>query len=213
MSILTSAFGNSEGLRTLVVARNPLARLGLTVLLAAQAGVQVLGESEPSLELGAQIEQVQPDALLWDVDWETDIALLASLSAETTPILALLSDSALMAQAWLSGARGVLLRTAQPSQIVAALQAVAQGLVVFEPALGNNLLPERALTLEEPLTNRERDVLRLLGEGLANKSIALRLGISENTVKFHVNAIMSKLGAQSRTEAVVRAARLGLITL
>ena len=67
--------------------------------------------------------------------------------------------------------------------------------------------------LVEQLTAREREVLQHLAEGLSNKAIALRLGISEHTIKFHVNAIMSKLGAQSRTEAVVRATQLGLIML
>lgn len=211
MSISTSAFGDFEGLRVLIIARNPLARVGLGALLAGSA--QVVGEGAPDSDLIAQVERAQPDALLWDVDWEADAALLASLSAESPPILTLLSDAALAAQVWASGARGVLLRTAQPAQIVAALSAVAQGLSVFDPDLLAVAMPERARLLEESLTSREREVLRLLGEGLANKGIAARLGISENTVKFHVNAIMSKLGAQSRTEAVVRAARLGLITL
>jgi DNA-binding NarL/FixJ family response regulator len=67
--------------------------------------------------------------------------------------------------------------------------------------------------LAEELTPREREVLQLLAEGLANKAIAQQLTISEHTVKFHVNAIMSKLGAQSRTAAVVRATRLGLVVL
>jgi DNA-binding NarL/FixJ family response regulator len=71
---------------------------------------------------------------------------------------------------------------------------------------------DRPFLLEE-LTPRERDVLSLLSEGLTNKAIAQHLGISEYTVKFHVNTIFRKLGAQSRTEAAVRAARLGLITL
>ncbi len=211
MSISTNIFGAFEGLRVSIIARNPLARVGLGALLAGRA--QVVGEGAPDLDLIAQIERTQPDALLWDVDWEADAALLASLSAELPPILALLGDSTLAAQVWASGARGVLLRTAQPAQIVAALGAVAQGLSVFEPDLLAVAMPERARLLEESLTSREREVLRLLGEGLANKGIAARLGISENTVKFHVNAIMGKLGAQSRTEAVVRAARLGLITL
>jgi DNA-binding NarL/FixJ family response regulator len=65
----------------------------------------------------------------------------------------------------------------------------------------------------EDLTPRELEVLGLLAEGLPNKAIGLRLGISEHTVKFHVNAVLGKLGAQSRTEAVVRATRLGLILL
>jgi two-component system, NarL family, nitrate/nitrite response regulator NarL len=87
---------------------------------------------------------------------------------------------------------------------------------VLDPALAGALVAARtelpALPVEA-LTPREVDVLRLLGEGLPNKAIARRLGISEHTVKFHVNAILGKLGASSRTEAVVRATRLGLILL
>ncbi|PJF31572.1 MAG: DNA-binding response regulator [Candidatus Thermofonsia Clade 1 bacterium] len=211
MSALSNAPHNSESLHILIVARNALARIGLSTLLAGRA--QVVGEGTPESDLIAQVERTQPDALLWDVDWEADVALLAALSAELPPILALLSDSELAQSVWACGVRGVLLRTAQPAQITAALVAVAHGLTVLEPDLAKILLPERPVALEEPLTSREREVLRLLSEGLANKGIAVRLGISENTVKFHVNAIMSKLGAQSRTEAVVRAARLGLIAL
>ncbi|MGH2536960.1 MAG: response regulator transcription factor, partial [Candidatus Promineifilaceae bacterium] len=86
---------------------------------------------------------------------------------------------------------------------------------IVEPEFLGALRP--AAPLEEPplepLTPRELEVLGLLAEGLTNKAIALRLGISEHTVKFHLNAILSKLGAQSRTAAVVRATRLGLIPL
>lgn len=211
MSILTRDFSNFEGVRVLVIARNMLARIGLSALLNER--VQIVGEGAPESDLIAQVERTQPEVLLWDVDWEADVALLAALSAELPPILALLSDSGLAQSVWACGVSGILLRTAQPAQIAAALGAVAHSLTVFEPDLAKMLLPERPVALEEPLTSREREVLRLLSEGLANKGIAARLGISENTVKFHVNAIMSKLGAQSRTEAVVRAARLGLIAL
>ncbi|MCS6872971.1 MAG: response regulator transcription factor [Anaerolineae bacterium] len=211
MSILTSVQGSAESHSVLIVARNPLARIGLSALLADR--MHVVGESAPDPALAAQIAQTQPDALLWDLDWEADAALVTAVSAESPPILALLDDSTLVSTVWASGARGILARNAQPGQIVAALTALMQGLAVFDPILADSFLPERTRPLEEPLTNREREVLRLLSEGLANKNIALRLGISENTVKFHVNAIMSKLGAQSRTEAVVRAVRLGLIAL
>lgn len=73
--------------------------------------------------------------------------------------------------------------------------------------------PELAVALREPLTPREIDVLRLLAEGHPNKGIAAVLGVTENTVKFHVNALFGKLGVQSRTEAVTRAARAGLVPL
>jgi DNA-binding NarL/FixJ family response regulator len=94
--------------------------------------------------------------------------------------------------------------------------AAAQGLVVLDPSLSNPALLARdpsSPSLVEELTPRELQVLELLAEGLPNKVIARRLGISDHTVKFHVNAVLGKLGAQSRTEAVVRATRLGLILL
>jgi DNA-binding NarL/FixJ family response regulator len=101
-------------------------------------------------------------------------------------------------------------------KLVAAAQAVANGLVVVEPKLTVSLLPATEsddFIPDEQLTPREMEVLQRLAEGLTNKAIAQELGISEHTVKFHVNAIMGKLQAQSRTEAVVRATRLGLILL
>jgi DNA-binding NarL/FixJ family response regulator len=101
-------------------------------------------------------------------------------------------------------------------KLLTAARAVANGLVVVEPKLASALLPAMdsdQFTPDEPLTPREMEVLQRLAEGLTNKAIAQELGISEHTIKFHVNAIMGKLHAQSRTEAVVRATRLGLILL
>jgi len=99
--------------------------------------------------------------------------------------------------------------------LAAALHAVAAGLVALDPILAAavRITPEIITPPGEDLTPREFEVLQLLAEGLTNKAIALRLGISANTVKFHINAILQKLSAQSRTEAVVRASRLGLIIL
>ncbi|MFP2961004.1 helix-turn-helix domain-containing protein, partial [Myxococcus sp. 1LA] len=105
-----------------------------------------------------------------------------------------------------------------PAALVAALLSVARGLAVFDPALAELRGTSRAtLTARnsspDALTPREREVLGLLAEGLSNKVIADRLDISEHTAKFHVNAVLAKLGVQRRTEAVVRAAKLGLVTL
>ena len=98
--------------------------------------------------------------------------------------------------------------------LAAALVAVARGLSVLEGPLASEWLrPPDAPLAAEGLTPREREVLALLAEGLANKAIAARLGISEHTAKFHVNAILGKLGVENRAEAIVRAARLGLVAL
>jgi DNA-binding NarL/FixJ family response regulator len=111
-------------------------------------------------------------------------------------------------------------RAAGGEQVVAAVRAVAAGLLAIEAGVGHHLLarpsPEAALASEEAgeeLTGREREVLHLVAMGLANKAIARRLAISEHTVKFHVAAILTKLGAGSRTEAVHLAARRGLVAL
>lgn len=118
---------------------------------------------------------------------------------------------------------GALQRDATGEEIVAAIAAAAGGLIALDRRLAGDLLatperpqapaPERLADAEEALTAREREVLQLLAEGLPNKLIAAQLHISEHTAKFHVSAIMLKLGAASRTEAVTQAARRGLLIL
>ncbi|MBX3012384.1 MAG: response regulator transcription factor [Caldilineaceae bacterium] len=111
----------------------------------------------------------------------------------------------------------MLLRASEQPVLAAALYAVAAGLTVLDEALTTALLannpPFPESTPNEPLTPREQEVLDGLAQGLSNKLIARQLNISEHTVKFHVNAILGKLGAQSRTDAVVRATRAGLLLL
>ena len=117
---------------------------------------------------------------------------------------------------WHAGARVLLSRSADMGKLGAALMAASQHLWLIDPALAPSIfatLPRVTSPLQVDLTPRELDVLRLLADGLSNKRIAHKLTISEHTVKFHINAIMGKLGVQSRTEAVVHATRAGLIFL
>jgi two-component system, NarL family, nitrate/nitrite response regulator NarL len=205
-------------LRLLIIAGDPLARAGLAALLAEQVGFLVAGRVAPAGDLVAAVAAYLPDVLVWDLGWDAAPALeqLAEVSGDAPPILALLADAADSPGAWGAGAGGVAPRDLQTDSLAAAVRAVAHGLVVLEPEIARMLLPaayspEPAIAVE--LTAREQEVLQLLAEGLPNKAIARRLEISEHTVKFHVNAILGKLNAQSRTEAVVRAGRLGLILL
>lgn len=211
-------------LRVLIVADNLLARAGLAALLVEHAEVNVVGQVAGSTLLADDLDVYRPDALVWDFGWEpgtaqTHLAELSDdLGALQLPVLALLPDEDRAAEvAALIGTAnpgGLLLREAAPEQLAAALDAIAHGLLVFDPLLAVMPTVEPAPEpLAENLTPRELEVLQLLAEGLANKGIAQQLGISDHTVKFHVNAIMTKLNAQSRTDAVVRATRLGLIML
>jgi two-component system, NarL family, nitrate/nitrite response regulator NarL len=213
--------------RVMVVADDPLTRAGLVAVLADQAGLAIAGQTAMEADLKAACEAYRPDVLLWDLGW-SPLRLIDRLNAmhrDLPPVAVLLPDAQHAAAAWQANARALLLRDAGAARLAAALVALAQGLTVFDAALDQALLkvatPAPGPRWEEDtppapaaeLTAREREVLRLLAEGLANKTIAHRLSISEHTVKFHVNAILGKLGVESRTEAVVRATRLGLILL
>ncbi len=203
-------------LRVLIVADDPLARAGLASLMADQPDCTVAGQVSGDSNLAESVDVYQPDVVLWDLGWSPAPDLERPIDVKTfaLPVVVLLNDPQQASDAWAAGVQGLLLRDTEAAQLLAALRTVTQGLVTLEPTLADTLFPHAQLSppsLVEALTPRESEVLQLLAEGLPNKTIARRLDISEHTVKFHVNAIMSKLNAQSRTEAVVRATQLGLI--
>ncbi len=159
----------------------------------------------------------RPDVILWDLGWnpEENLERIVELGVEDIPMLTLLQDESFTQDALTAGARGLLPRQADRAKLTMAVRATASGLAVIDPGLSAELFPtgEGAPPYSfEPLTPREQEVLGLIAEGLTNKAIAHQLDISEFTVKYHVNAVLRKLGAQSRTEAAMRAARLGLIS-
>jgi DNA-binding NarL/FixJ family response regulator len=212
----------SGTLRILVVAEDTLARAGLAALIGSQAGFVMAGQIAASEDVAGALAIYRPDVTLWDLGWvnEDSLAHLSDLaqpdpSGLFTPVVALAPDIDRAAQAWSAGVRAIVLRTASAAALTAALVAAAYALWIVDPDLAPALFLRREIADPplEPLTMREREVLQLLAEGAANKTIARSLQISEHTVKFHVNSIMSKLGVQSRTEAVVRATRAGLILL
>jgi DNA-binding NarL/FixJ family response regulator len=208
--------------RTLIVANDPLLRAGLAAMLAGAGDIVIVGQLAPNEDLLEQAQVYQPDAVLWDLAWNSSAVLadLAEIAAAVAGVVALAPDERVAGEVWAAGVRGLLLREATSETLAAALRAIAHGLVVLDPALAGVLLAPASGSLlgagdavVESLTPRELEVLRGMAEGLPNKQIARQLDISEHTVKFHVNAILGKLGAQSRTEAVVRATRAGLILL
>lgn len=208
---------NLKLLRVLIVAADQLSRAGLGAMLAGQPGVEVVGQAAENDDLGSALEVYGPDVLVWDVGWdfEGSLSKLDHLIDSAPPVLVLLPDATYAAQTRSAGAVGLLLRSSGVTILVAAISALAEGLVVTDSSLTPSV-PPLPIATSDPipqLTPREGETLRLLAEGLPNKSIADRLGISEHTVKFHVNSLMGKLGAQSRTEAVTRATRLGMLLL
>lgn len=203
--------------RILIVADDPLARAGLAALLGREPSVIVAGQSDSEADIAMSIDAFRPDVILWDLGWTPNsrISLLGQFVEEhTLPVVALLAVAAPADAVRGAGARGLLSRTSAAAQMTAALHAVVQGLLVFdETLLAAPAASPAVIELVEPLSGRELEVLRHLAEGLSNKEIARAMSISENTVKFHINAIFGKLGVQSRTEAVVRATRAGLLLL
>ncbi|CAN5774001.1 response regulator transcription factor [soil metagenome] len=209
-----------------IIAADRFVRAGLVSLLQGQPGLSVVADLAPDddlrgLELEADVvvwdvvvwDAVVWDAVVWDVDLELDVLSL-ELDA---PVLALVPEDADLAD--FPNVNGVLYRTASVDKLEAAVKALAEGLSVLEPELAQQLFPQTpeadTLTqnITEDLTPRELDVLQHLAAGLSNKAIAKVLDISENTVKFHVAALLSKFGVGSRTEVVVRALQSGQVNL
>ena len=207
-----------DDIRVLVVADDHLARAGLAALLSEQPGCNVVGQVDGAQYISSASDLYRADAIVWDLGWDAaePLELLAGLTGSGPPAVVLMADENRSTEAWDAGARGVLPRDADASTLMSALAAVAHGLTVAGPELApvppktdGDALP----TPRSEVTPRELDVLNLMAEGLPNKTIATRLDISEHTVKFHVNSLLGKLGAHSRTKAVTRATRLGLIAL
>jgi DNA-binding NarL/FixJ family response regulator len=187
-----------------------LARDGLRARLDSQA-IEVVAEGTL-----ADARTAEPEAELLVVDIGTARDGSEVVVPPGTRWLALVSTPEQGRDALASGAAGTLRREATPERLAAAAHAAAEGLVVLEPGALDLDALRGTPSLDAPiesLTRRELEVLPLLADGLTNRRIAERLGISEHTVKFHVNAILGKLGAATRAEAVARAARLGLLPL
>ncbi|MCX6057903.1 MAG: response regulator transcription factor [Chloroflexi bacterium] len=201
-------------IRVTIVSANLALRVGLREMLGNQPDIKVVGET-------SDLESVN--------EMETEVVVLAPVSSarlfESKAAFAILflTDDIENVRGMLnstSRAWGVLSSDATEDELAAAVRAVGEGLWVGAPGLVKSLirLPGRRESsseesLIEPLTARELEVIQLMAQGLANKQIALALGISEHTVKFHLSSLYAKLNSASRTEAVKRGIELGLISL
>jgi DNA-binding NarL/FixJ family response regulator len=190
-------------MRLAIVAASPVVRAGLEALMVSIPGVIVAG-ALPTYE---SAEDLRPDVILTTEPWQ---------DAPEARIVALSDGIEWSADAVRHGVRAILPTTATPAAILSAIDAAANGLATVDPEALANWVGVRAASATEELadlTAREEEVLRMMADGAANKTIAWKLGVSEHTVKFHVASILAKLGAGSRTQAVSIGMRRGLIPL
>lgn len=214
-------------IRVGVVENEAIVRAGLRRVLECDPELAVLFEAADGESALARLRRDPPDVVLLDVRMPgmDGVELLHALRHEgiATPCLVLTTfdDPDVALQAIRAGAKGYLLKDAPLDQLAAGIRAVAGGGTYFQPGLGESLLrgidelsarsDARDGAGRDPLTERETEVLRLMAGGYGNREIAEALGITERTVKNHVSAVLSKLGARDRTRAVIKALRERLV--
>ena len=212
------------GLRVLIADDHPVFRGGLRALLATDPDLEVVAEAADGAEAIALTAREQPDVVLMDLhmpDRDGVDATREILQADPhvgVLVLTMFDDDDSVFAAMRAGARGYLLKGTNQADIVRAVHAVGTGGAVFGPAVAQRVIEFFATGQTRPavafpqLTDRERDVLDLLAQGLTNSRIAARLSISEKTVRNHVSNIFAKLAVADRAQAVVRAREGGLGT-
>lgn len=211
--------GEPLAIRVLIADDHSVVREGLCMFLGRDPELAVVGEAADGQKAVQLARQLRPDVVLMDLllpvmDGMTATAIIRSELPETE-VIALTSvlESASVVGAVKAGAIGYLLKDTRASELRRAIKAAAAGQVQLSPQASAYLMREvRASERPEPLTERETEVLRLLAQGQSNKQIARHLHVVEDTVKTHVRHILAKLGVQSRTQAVLSAQRLGLVS-
>jgi len=206
-------------IRVLIADDHPVVRDGLAAMLGTQPDFDVVGMAATGREVVAQAQALRPDVVLLDLEMpELDgVEALRQLATRCPEVRALVftafdTDERIVG-AVQAGARGYLLKGAPRDELFNAIRVVSQGGSLLQPIVASKLIQRISQPPADPLTARELEVLKLLAQGKANKEIAAALHISERTVKFHVSAIFTRLGAGNRTEAVRFAMQRGLIGL
>lgn len=201
------------------MADSAIVQAGLATIINTER-VTVVGGAEQLTEqlTEQQIENLAVEVVLISTELTAEtLDGIAPLLEEEAPAVVWLVN--LLQETWLAeaerlGVLGLLPHDASANEILAAIEAAAAGLVVLHPEIASLLRnPTPTLARTQALTQREIEILRMLAEGMANKTIARQIHISEHTVKFHVSSIFTKLGVSSRTEAVTIGIRQGLILL
>jgi len=202
-----------------------LVRRGIRSLLELSGELAVIAEASDGDEALEAVRARRPDVLLLDVRMpkKTGLEVLEALRALDAPppaiLLTTFDDDAVAIRGIELGARGFLLKDVTLEQLTGAIRAVAAGGTLYSPAVTERVLRGlarvptsfEAAALPEPLTRREREVLRLMAAGASNKEIARALHAADGTIKNHASAIFAKLGVRDRTRAVLKALELGIL--
>jgi DNA-binding NarL/FixJ family response regulator len=209
-------------IRVLLADDHHIVRAGIRQLLESSGDLHVIAEAGDGEEAQSLIEKHKPDVAVLDIQMpkasgiEVTRWVRAHLPAVGVLILTAYDDDPYVMAVLQAGANGYVLKTAQADDLIQAVRDVNEGKSALDPAITRKLMsnifkgPEKKFV--EPLTDRELDVLRLAAKGFTNKAIGVQLTISDRTVQGHLAHIFAKLQANSRTEAVMRAVSLGLIS-
>jgi DNA-binding NarL/FixJ family response regulator len=212
-------------IRVLIADDEALIRGGFRMILDAQDDIEVVGEAIDGRDAVAQFRLVRPDVVVMDVRMpamdgiEATRNLTAEDSVARVLILTTFDLDEYVFEALRAGASGFLLKDRPPEELVAAVRVVASGEALLAPSVTRRLIEEFARRPEAPappreleeLTDREREVLALMGRGLSNAEIASRLFVAETTVKTHVGRVLQKLHLRDRAQAIVLAYESGLV--
>ena len=214
----------TQPIRVLLADDHAVVRQGIRQFLETSPNITIVAEASDGLDAVNLIRLHKPDVAVVDIQMpgQSGIEVTRTIRAERLPvgvlILTAFDDPPYVKAVLQAGANGYVLKTADASEIVEAVQAVSEGQSVLDRAIARKLMsqlsePERPRsdTTVEALTERELDVLRLAAKGYTNKAIGAELSISDRTVQGHLAKIYAKMGAASRTEAVMRAVTLGWI--
>ncbi|MFD2471801.1 response regulator [Amycolatopsis silviterrae] len=207
--------------RVLLVDDERLIRAGLRAIVDSEPDLTVVGEAADGAEVPGLVGQLRPDVVLMDVRMPAVDGIRATehlLSTVDDPpkviVVTTFENDDYVYDALLAGASGFLLKRARPEEIVAGIRTVLAGDSLLFPAAIRGMAARRAPATGAPLdflTERERDVLRLMAAGLSNGEIAAELYLGLQTVKTHVGNVLGKLGARDRTQAVIRAYESGFV--
>lgn len=212
----------SETIRVLIADDHTVVRKGIRTLLLTEPGLEVVGEAVDGIEAAALYRSLQPDVLLLDLQMprrdglDVIVELKQDFPAVHILVLTSSSDEEAVLTAVQSGALGYLMKDSTPEELVEAIHAVHNGRPFLQPSVAFKFMQAMkrpSTTFEEPLTDRENDILRHVARGLSNQEIADLLTISERTVRTHISHILDKLNLENRTQAALYALRHGLTRL